>query len=277
MGCMVVASLIVMLLSGCAQKAAAQTERGYLVVGVSLWLPPFGFPGPDGWSGLDVALAHALSQVVYGEPSHVQVVPLAPGDRRWSLEHGEVDVVAAAFAHPTPEVPGMVLVGPYYTAPMALLVRDADAQAPWGFLDGALVGYLQGGQAPTLLHAALPSGVGPVFLPFGSVAAAAAELATGHIAAVAAALPSCQALADRDGALAIRTLAGAPETERYWVLLRPDETDLAQDVAEAIALLPRGEALSRQVAVWNAQALRSAVLPPSEASSSAFDPALFGG
>lgn len=266
----VVALGIVVLLgmwtAGCGRAAHALGPRGYLVAGVSLWLPPFGFPTPGGWSGLDVALARSLGQVVYGDPHRVHLLPLAPGDRRWVLAHGEVDVVIAAFAHPAAHLDGADLVGPYYTAPLQLLVRAAESGAPWGFLDGTLIGYLEGGQAPAIVTTALPAGVHPVFMPFASAAAAAADLASGRIAALAAPGPTCQALAGRDGQLRVRALPGAPD-EPYWVLVRPGDGGLAADVARAIALLPRGVALRRQVTAWNAAAMESPVphgeaLPP---------------
>ncbi len=258
----VLAVVAVLLVVACgrvqAQDGGLRSHtHGYVTVGVSLWYPPFGFPlATGGWSGLDVAFAHDLATVMFGDPSNVRLLPLSPGDRLAALDAGEVDVVAAGFSHPSNTMAGVILVGPYFSAPMAVATRIGTVH-DWADLDGELVAYMVGTNPRSALAAVLPQGVHPVYVAFASLAAAVHDVTLGRIAALVGPEPTIEALVERDSGLASRNLPTSVPREQFWVMVRPGDSALVHSVHEAIARLPQGPALQTAIAAWNREALGS--------------------
>lgn len=245
-------------------------ERGYLIVGVPLWLPPFGAPARGGgWQGLDVALARGVAAAVLGNPLRVHFLPLLPGERRWAVEGGAADLVLAGFASAVPaggaalppSAAGVRLVGPYYSEPLALLVRRGQGVRAWGALDGAVLAVLPGSAgAAGVAHAAAGRAT-PVVVEAADAALAARGLAIGRYRAVVCGLAICRALAGYDPGLTVQTLPGLGQ-EAYWALLPDGAPELAGPVRSAAAALPRGGALQRLLAVWAAGAAGPPAPPP---------------
>ena len=229
--------------------------RRYIVAGVPLFLPPFGAPrSGGGWVGLDVELARQVAQAALGNPGRVHVLPLEPGQRVWAVRTGAADIVMAGYSAGDPAAApvGVRLIGPYLTAPLALLVRRGDPVRAWSQLDGREVGVLSGRTA--LRRAAGPSAsytVEETEVP----GAAARGLALGHLRALVGPLPVLQALSGYDPALAVQQepLLGS---ERYWVMVPGTAAALVPAVEKGIAALPQGAALQRLLTQWaNAVAL----------------------
>ncbi len=247
-------------------------QRGYLIAGVPLWLPPFGAPGRGGgWQGLDVTLAHAVARALLGSPVKVHFLPLLPGERRWAVESGAADVVIAGFASlvPTPDgavpVPpsgaGLRLVGPYFSEPLALLVRRGQPLRHWRELDGRIVAVLPGSAGGDALLRAAGQRATPVLTQPSSAALAARGVALGEYRAVVGGLAVCRALAVYDPELSVQTL---PELgrEAYWVLVAPAASELVDPVRRAIATLPTGRTLQHLLAGWAAAAAQPPLSPP---------------
>lgn len=259
---MVPIAAVLLLLVACGRVQAHDSgtrvhAQGYVTVGVSLWYPPFGFPlASGGWSGLDVAFAHDLAAVMFGDPSDVRIVPLAPGDRRAALDTGEVNAVAAGFSHPSNTVAGALLVGPYFSAPLTIAIRRGAIQN-WTELDGRLVAYVDGTTGASALSSALPTGVHPVYVAFASLAAAVHDVALGRIAALVGPAPTIAALVQRDPELVTKSLPAPIPPEQFWVMIRPGDPSFVHAVRQAIRRLPQGPALQQAIAVWNRQALGS--------------------
>jgi ABC-type amino acid transport substrate-binding protein len=226
--------------------------RGFLVVGVPLWLPPFGAPGQDGgWQGLDVVLAHALAQQALGSPARVHLLPLPPGDRLWALQHGVVDAVAAAFAGPATGAAapaGVERVGPYFQEPLVLLVRRGRGVGGPRALDGEAVGVLPGGRAATALQDAMAPWRAAV-REVADLPAAAAELTRGRLRGVVLGQSVAAALAARDPELMVQPFPRLGQ-EAYWLLVPADAPRLVEAAQRAIASLPRGEALRAGLRRW---------------------------
>ena len=228
--------------------------RGVLVVGVPLWLPPFGAPSPAGpWQGLDVALARHLAAQVLGSPTRLRLLPLAADDRLWALGHGEVDAVAAAFAGPAVPAPnalqGVQMIGPYFTEPLVLVVRRGAWVRGAARLDGEVVGVLAGGRAAAALRLAMGARRAAVH-EVGSAALAAAEVATGRLRALVVGRSVARALAAHDPELAVQALGGLGN-ESYWLLVPSGDSELAAAARRAIAALPRGRTLAARMRAWS--------------------------
>ena len=236
-------------------------QRGYLIVGVPLWMPPFGAPSRAGaWQGLDVTLARGVAQALLGSPLQVHLLPLAPGERRWAVQSGAADLVAAAFAapegrgDPVPEAgAGVRPVGPYYTEPLALLVPRQAPIRRWRDLDGRVVAVLPGGPGGAALTRATAGRATPVWTETDSAAVAAREVALGHYRALVAGLAVARALAAYDPELAVQTPPGLGRVS-YFALVPDDVPALGDAVRQAIAALPAGAALQRLLTVWAAGA-----------------------
>jgi len=246
-------------------------RRGYLVVGVPLWLPPFGAPSrAGGWQGLDVALARGVAQALLGNALKVRFLPLLPGERRWAVQSGAADLVAAGFASvvpaggappAAPAESGVRLVGPYFTEPLALLVRRGDPVRQWRDLDGRVVAVLPGSAGGAALVRVTGRRATPVLAEPGSAALAARGVALGRYRAVVGGLAVCRALAAYDPELSVQTV---PELgrEAYWVLVPEDAPELVDPVRRAAAALPSGAALQRRLAGWAAAAAEPSQSPP---------------
>ncbi len=228
--------------------------RGVLVVGVPLWLPPFGAPSPAGpWQGLDVALARHLAAQVLGSPTRLRLLPLAADDRLWALGHGEVDAVAAAFAGPAVPAPnalqGVQMIGPYFTEPLVLVVRRGAWVRGAARLDGEVVGVLAGGRAAAALRLAMGARRAAVH-EVGSAALAAAEVATGRLRALVVGRSVARALAAHDPELAVQAWGGLGN-ESYWLLVPSGDSELAAAARRAIAALPQGRTLAARMRAWS--------------------------
>ncbi len=264
-------------------RAAAGAElqraraRGYVVVAVPLWAPPFGAPSRDGgWAGLDVALARGIAGGALGNPERVHLLPVTPGQRIWAARSGAADAVAAAYAAPgrtpPPLPPGIDAVGPYHTEPVALLVRRGRPVASWRQLDGTVVGLLPGAAGGERLRALAAAGPGaaarPVVEESLNAGQAAADLATGRLRAVLGGLSECGALAVHDPELRVQAAAGLGE-QSYWVLVPAGDSGMRAAVRRAIDGLPRGPALRGALRLWAA----AAAPPPLPAPEPAPGPA----
>lgn len=240
-------------------RGAAQAPwraRGYLLVGVPLWLPPLAAPATDGrWVGLAPALARGVAQAAMGNPGRVQILPLEPGQTTWALGTGGADMVIAGHAAAAPA--GARLVGPYLVTPLALLVRRGQPLKAWAQLDGREVGVLAG-------RAALRKVAGPhasyVVEETDLPALAVRALALGRLRALVGPLPVLRAMAAYDPQLTVQTEA-VLGVERYWVLVPAGAAALVPAVERAIAGLPAGEALERALALWASQAALPAPRP----------------
>ena len=238
-------------------RAAAELgQRGHerlLVVGVPLWLPPFGAPGrAGGWVGLDVEIARQTAGVLLGNPARARLLPLEPGERLWTLEHGGANMVSAAYVAPSSQAtpPGMRLIGPYLSSPVALLVPRGQPLRSWAQLDGRELGVLGGEDRLRTL-----AGPAVHFLaePLDAPGLAASQLALGRFRAVVGPLPVLTALARYDPALSVQRDAALGD-ERFWVLVPAADLALAQAVSRALALLPRGAAMDAALMTWTAEA-----------------------
>ncbi len=83
-----------------AAPAAAATldtvkQRGFLLCGVHLGLPGFGFPDKDGiYQGLDADFCRALATAIFNDPAKVRFTPTTSANRFTAVQTGEVDVLA---------------------------------------------------------------------------------------------------------------------------------------------------------------------------------------
>lgn len=228
--------------------------RGYVVVGVPVWMPPFGAPSVTGaWQGLDVVLAHALAAEAAGGSGRVRLMPLSPDQRLWALGQGAADAVAAGFAAPagaplTGPSLGVVMVGPYFTDALALLVRRRAPVPNPRALDGEPVGVLVGGRGAAALAAALGERRAAV-QEVPDAAAGLRALAGGRLRALVLARSVALALADYDPALAVQAIPGLG-TERYWLLVPAGDLRLVAAARRAVAALPRGRALQERLRAW---------------------------
>lgn len=230
-------------------------RRGYVVVGVPLWIPPFGAPArAGGWTGLDVALARGVAGVLFGNPERAHLLPLQPSQRLWAVTSGAAQVVAAAYAAPgdvAPRLPaGVRAVGPYYSEPVALMVRRGRPVAAWRDLDGEIVGLLPGAAgAGALREAAAAAGASPVLEEETAPGRAAADLALGRLRALLGGAAACRALAAYDPELRVE-VAPAFGRQSYWALVGAAEPDVEAAVRRAIEALPRGPALAADLRAW---------------------------
>ncbi len=232
-------------------------RRGFLIVGVPLWLPPFAAASREGaWQGLDVALGRAVAAAALGSPFRVHFLPLTASEWAWAVQSGAADLVAAPFVAPVGRgrpapPPGTALVGPYYAEPLALLVRRGHDVRGWRALDGAVVAVAPGSRGDGALRTASAGGALPVLVHPVSAAAAAFGVAMGRYRALLGGLALCQALAARDPELSVQTLP-ALGREAYWVLLPAAAVELVPPVRAAIASLPSGPRLRERLAAWGA-------------------------
>lgn len=250
-------------LAGAGRDAWSRiAARGFLLAGVPLWLPPFGAPSRAGpWVGLDVALVCGLAAQVLGDPHRVRLLPVTADERLWVVRHGEVDVVAAAYAaaaagRPVGPPEGVRLVGPYFTDRLALLVRRGARLASVRQLDGQAVGVLPGGAAAAALARALRGAGLAAVHEVGGAGLGMREVTVGRLRALVAGRAVLAALATYDPALAVQELPGLGG-ESYWMLL--GDGAAAGDRLEAaahrtIAALPRGRALQVLLRGWSAAA-----------------------
>jgi polar amino acid transport system substrate-binding protein len=238
-----------------ALRHAEVVRRGYLVVGVPLWMPPFGAPAPSGgWVGLDVAVAQALAEEALGSRQRLHLLPLPPADRLWALAHGEADAVAAAFAGPAPgsavqAPPGVALVGPYFADALRLLVRRGAWVAGPRSLDGQVVGVLGGGRGAAAAAAWLAP-YRAVLRPLPDAPAALRDLGTGRVRAVVGATVALSALARYDPELAVQGRPVLGE-ETFWIALRAEDAWLVAAARRALGRLPRGRALLARLRAWS--------------------------
>jgi general L-amino acid transport system substrate-binding protein len=83
-----------------AAPAAAATldnirQRGFLICGVHLGLPGFGFPDKAGvYQGLDADLCRALAAAIFDDTTKVRFTPTTSANRFTAVQSGEVDVLA---------------------------------------------------------------------------------------------------------------------------------------------------------------------------------------
>jgi general L-amino acid transport system substrate-binding protein len=70
-------------------------QRGFLVCGVHLGLPGFGFPDKNGvYQGLDADFCRGLAAAIFNNPAKVQFTPTTSANRFLVVQSGEVDVLA---------------------------------------------------------------------------------------------------------------------------------------------------------------------------------------
>lgn len=256
-------SLLVFWTAGRAARTGdsalrAIRQRGYLIAGVPLWTPPFGFPDRrGGWQGLDVSVARAVAAATLGNPEKVHFLPLSSGERLAAVQGGAADIVAAAYASagagPPTVPPGVRPVGPYFTDSLVLLVRRGHAPRRLSDLDGTIVGVLPGSPAGTALRAAAGPAGHPVLEETASAGLAARALALGQLSAVVGGAAQCRALAAYDPELQVQA-APALGQESYWVLVPADAPELAAAVRTAMVSLPRGQALVAALDAWSGAA-----------------------
>jgi general L-amino acid transport system substrate-binding protein len=70
-------------------------QRGFLICGVHLGLPGFGFPDKNGvYQGLDADFCRALAAAIFDDPTKVRFTPTTSANRFIAVQSGEVDVLA---------------------------------------------------------------------------------------------------------------------------------------------------------------------------------------
>src|SRR5918998_631101 len=70
-------------------------QRGFLICGVHLGLPGFGFPDKAGtYQGLDADLCRALAAAIFDDTTKVRFTPTTSANRFTAVQSGEVDVLA---------------------------------------------------------------------------------------------------------------------------------------------------------------------------------------
>jgi general L-amino acid transport system substrate-binding protein len=70
-------------------------QRGFLLCGVHLGLPGFGFPDKNGiYQGLDADFCRAIAAAIFNDPSKVRFTPTTSANRFIAVQSGEVDVLA---------------------------------------------------------------------------------------------------------------------------------------------------------------------------------------
>ncbi len=234
---------------------ARARARGYLVAAVPLWLPPFGAQSRGGaWTGLDVLLARAVAEAVLGSPERVHFLPVTPAERLWAVRSGAADFVAAAFVSAGPEPGlGLTLIGPYFTDPMALVVRRGQPVSRLADLDGQVVGVLPGSSGGQALRAAAGTSATPVLQDMEGAGVAAHDLALGRLRALVGGSSVCRALAASDPEFRVQPMA-ALGRQSYYVVAPAQSPQLAAAIRQAIAALPRGGALAGALAAWSAGA-----------------------
>jgi general L-amino acid transport system substrate-binding protein len=70
-------------------------QRGFLICGVHLGLPGFGFPDKAGiYQGLDADFCRALAAAIFDDTTKVRFTPTTSANRFTAVQSGEVDVLA---------------------------------------------------------------------------------------------------------------------------------------------------------------------------------------
>jgi general L-amino acid transport system substrate-binding protein len=130
-----------------AQTLQAVKARGALLCGVNEGLPGFANLDQSGqWTGFDVDFCRALAAAIFGDPSHIRLVPLTAEARFQALKDGKIDVLSRNSTWTMGREVGYELAfvgvtyydGQGFMAPRAMRVSSALD------LDGAAVCVLSG-------------------------------------------------------------------------------------------------------------------------------------
>ncbi|GAB4152230.1 MAG: transporter substrate-binding domain-containing protein [Cyanobacteria bacterium J069] len=112
-----------------AADLATIQRRGYLIVAVKDNLPPLGFQDASGTlQGLEIDLARRLAEELLGQPTAVELRPVANQDRLAALLADEVDIVIARMTISASRARLVDFSETYYLDGTALITRDRTLQ-----------------------------------------------------------------------------------------------------------------------------------------------------
>ncbi|HLH89997.1 MAG TPA: transporter substrate-binding domain-containing protein [Xanthobacteraceae bacterium] len=114
-------------------------RRGVLRCGVSIGIPGFSIPDPQGaWSGLDVDLCRGIAAAIFDDPARVKFLALPAAERFTALLAGDVDLLARNTARSAEREKLGVRFGAtnFYDGTAFMVRRDLALKSPLE-LDGA--------------------------------------------------------------------------------------------------------------------------------------------
>lgn len=119
------------LLTGCTNKKKHLTDldiikqRGYIIVGVKVDSPPFGYYKDSKLTGLDIKLANSIASSIFQEenPANIKFVPVTPQNRISMLNSKEVDILVATLSINEKRKLVMDFSTPYFQTSQKIMVR----------------------------------------------------------------------------------------------------------------------------------------------------------
>lgn len=130
---LLLASSFTIALSGCSKFKKEENlsdlemikKRGYLIVGVKVDSPPFGFYKDGKIVGIDVELAQNIANNIFknNSPEHIQFVPVNAQNRIAKLNSKEVDILVATMSVNEKRKLIMDFSTPYFVANQKIMVK----------------------------------------------------------------------------------------------------------------------------------------------------------
>ena len=120
-------------------------ERDKIVIGVKTDYVPFGFVDKNGKNaGLEIDIAHHLTEEILGSEDKVEFVPVVAANRIEFLQQGKVDLLIATMTENEKRRQVIDFSENYYAAGTGLLTRKDSGLSTWADLKGKKVCGIQG-------------------------------------------------------------------------------------------------------------------------------------
>jgi polar amino acid transport system substrate-binding protein len=156
--------------------------RGYLIVGIKGNLRPLGYIDSQGnLAGFEVDIARRLAEALFGDPTAIQLRPLANQERLTAVLDDEVDVAIAALSVTPMRERVLSFTVPYYLDGTGIATNQSNTEV-LSDLSGQEIAVLNGSDTSSVLAYRLPDAT---LVGVNSYQEAYMAIANGHAVAVA--------------------------------------------------------------------------------------------
>ncbi|MBP2651215.1 MAG: peb1A [Firmicutes bacterium] len=252
--------MAVVLLTGCgsdqatngageAKDIAAIKDHGVLKVGVKVDVPKFGFKDPqtNKIDGLEIDIARAVAQKIFGDPSKIEVQGVTAKTRGPLLDNGEIDLVIATFTITEERKQSYNFSEPYFVDGVRMMVKKNAGIQSIKDLNGKKIGVAQSATTRKVIQDETDkAGVKVEFLEFGTYPEIKTALDAGRVNVFSV-----------DGAILAGYLDDSTvilddkfATQQYGIASKKSNTALAKLVDETIAEMKKSGELDKLIKKW---------------------------
>lgn len=227
------ASALAVSLAACSSSSDSDDSDETIKIGIKFDQPGLGLKEGDTYTGMDVDVAEYVAESLGYSTDQIEWVQAPSAQRESLIENGQVDYVVATYSITDERAEKVDFAGPYFIAGQDLLVRsDDDSIKGIDDLADKKLCSVTGSTSAQNVKDEVPD---VNLQEFGTYSECVAALAAGSIDAVTTDDTILAGYASQEDYAGKLMVVGAPfSTENYGIGLKKGETDMCNDITDAI-------------------------------------------